>query len=287
MLRTGAGTELVKLRPLAPPLVFCAMLAACGGGPPPQPEPTLAPTPPPPAPPPRVDLTPPCRGISDTYACGRAIERYQIRRAPRFVSRNGDTLAVRLGRSRLKTFVDKDLEDESGVWYTYREFIPEIGYHLVHAHLYEGTGYLLVSHRTGDMVRIQAPPIFSPDGNRFATASEDLESRYNPNEIQIWRIGENAIVLEWSLEPAGNPVVIAPGAWGPKNLRWISPTEIRVQKVTFDPDTFTRTEGEDVAIRLVRGRWRVMLRGEGSAGRSLTLFTSLSTLSRPDCNPWA
>ena len=256
MLRTGAGTELVKLRPLAPPLVFCAMLAACGSGAPPRPEPT-------PPPPPRVDLTPLCRAIPDTYACGRAIERYQIRRAPHFVSRNGDTLAVRLGRSRLKTFVDKDLEHESSVSYTYREFIPEIGYHLVHAHLHEGTGYLLVSHRTGDMVRIQAPPIFSPDGNRFATASEDLESRYNPNEIQIWRIGESAIVLEWNLEPAGNPVVIAPGAWGPKNLRWISPTEIRVQRVTVDPDTFTRTEGEDVVIRLVRGQWRVMLREEG------------------------
>ena len=284
MLRTGAGTELVKLRPLTRPLVFCAMLAACGGGAPPRPEAT---PPPPPAPPPRVDLTPLCRAIPDTYVCGRAIERYQIRRAPHFVSRNGDTLAVRLGRSRLRTFVDKGLEHESGVSYTYREFIPKIGYHLVHAHLYEGTGYLLVSHRTGDMVRIQAPPIFSPDDNRFATASEDLESRYNPNEIQIWRIGENAIVLEWSLEPAGNPVVITPDAWGPKNLRWISPTEIRVQKVTVDPDTFTRTEGDDVVIRLVRGRWRVMLREEGSAGRSLTLVTSLSTPSRPDCNPWA
>ncbi len=286
-MRTGAGTELVKLRSLAPPLVFCAMLAACGSGAPPQPGPTLPPTPPPPAPPPRVDLTPLCRGIPDTYACGRAIERNQIRRAPRFVSRNGDTLTVRLGRSLLKTFVDKDLEHESAVRYTYREFIPEIEHYLVHAHLYEGTGYLLVSARTGDMVRIQAPPIFSPDGNRFATASEDLESHYNPNEIQIWRIGENAIVLDWSLAPAGNPVVMTPGAWGPKNLRWISPTEIRVQKVTFDPDTFTRTEGEEVVIRLVRGRWSVVLREEGSADRSLTPVTSLSTLSRPDCNPWA
>ena len=253
----------MKLRPVAHPLVLCALLAACGGGAPPRPEPTPLPTAPPPTPPPRVDLTPLCRGIPDTYACGRVVERYQISRAPHFASRNGDTLTVRLGRSRVKSFVDEDSEHENGVSYTYREFIPEIEHHLVHAHLYEGTGYLLVSHRTGDMLRIHAPPIFSPDGNRFATASEDLESRYNPNEIQIWRIGESAIVLEWSLAPAENPVVIAPGAWGPKNLRWISPTEIRVQKVTFDPDTFTRTEGEDVVIRLVRGRWRVMLREEG------------------------
>lgn len=247
------------------PLILCTIVAGCGGGTPP-PEP--APTPPPaprPAPPPRADLAPLCHGLANSYDCGQAIERYQLRRTPQLFTRTGDTLAVHLAGRQRATFVNKDLEHENGVSYTYREFIPEIEQHLVHAHLYEGTGYLLVSHRTGDMVRIQAPPIFSPDGNRFATASEDLESRYNPNEIQIWRIGESAIVLEWSLEPAGNPVVIAPGAWGPKNLRWISPTEIRVQKVTFDPATFTRTEGEDVVLRLVRGRWRVMLREEGAA----------------------
>ena len=125
------------------------------------------------------------------------------------------------------------------------------------AHLNEGMGYLLVNHGTGDLVRIHALPIVSPDGRRFATASEDLESRYVPNAIQIWRIAENAVVLEWSLEPAGDPVVITPDAWGPANLRWTSPTEIRVQKVTYDPETFQKLIGDEVAIRRIRGRWRV------------------------------
>ena len=164
------------------------------------------------------------------------------------------------GGSR-KTFVDSDSVDAAAVLYTYREFLPEVGYHLVHAHLNEGTGYLLVSHRSGDLVRIQGLPIVSPDGSRFATASEDLESRYNPNEIQIWRITGNAAVLEWSLEPAGDPVTITPDAWGPANLRWISPTEIRVQKVTYDPETFHKLFADEVAIRRVRGRWIVSQTG--------------------------
>ncbi len=192
----------------------------------------------------------------NAYDCGRAIERYQVMRASQFFSRTGDTLEVRLA-DQTTTFIDKDVDDETGLWYTYRELVPGVAYHLVQAYLYEGTAFLLISHRTGDVVRVQALPIFSPDGNRFATASEDLEARYNPNEIQIWRITESAIVREWSLEPAGNPVTFTPDAWGPTNLRWISSTEIRVQKVTFDPETFTRAVGEDVVIRRVRGRWTI------------------------------
>ncbi len=184
-----------------------------------------------------------------------------MRRAPRWVSRTGKTLTIHLADGRRKTFVDSDSVDAAAVLYTYREFLPEIRYHLVHAHLNEGTGYLLVSHRSGDLVRIQGLPIVSPDGGRFATASEDLESRYNPNEIQIWRITRNAAVLEWSLEPAGDPVTITPAAWGPANLRWLSPTEIRVQKVTYDPETFQKFFGEEVAIRRVRGRWTVSQTG--------------------------
>ncbi len=243
-------------------LLVCALVAACGGGvESPAADPVPAPAPPLATPPPRVDLGPICRNIDRTYQCGRAVERYQIRRAPRWVSRNAKTLTIRLSGGGRKTFVDSDSVDVDAVLYTYREFLPAVGHHVVHAHLNEGTGYLLVSHASGDLVRIHALPIVSPDGGRFATASEDLESRYNPNAIQIWRVTENVVVLEWSLEPAGDPVVVTPDAWGPANLRWISPTEIRVQKVTYDPETFQKLTGGDVAIRRVRGRWRVSQTG--------------------------
>ena len=112
----------VAIRPLV-----CAFVAACGGGfDTPASDPVSAP-----APPPRVDLAPVCRGIDETYQCGRAVERYQIRRAPRWVSRVGKTLTIRLSGGGRKTFVDSDSVDLDAVFYTYREFLPEVGYHVV------------------------------------------------------------------------------------------------------------------------------------------------------------
>ena len=247
----------MKTLSLTIPLILCTILAGCGGGAPP-PEP--APTPPPPTqptPPPRVDLEPLCRGLANSYDCGQAIERHQLRRAPQLFSRAGDTLTVHLADHQGATFVDRDVEDEAGVAYTYREFIPGVAYHLIHAHLYEGTAFLLIGHRTGDVARLQALPVFSPDLGRFATASEDLDARYNATEIQIWRITQRSPVREWSHEPAGNPVALTPDAWGPTNLRWISSTEIRVQKVTLDPETLQRALGDDVVIRRAGGRWAI------------------------------
>lgn len=210
------------------------------------------------APPRPTDFRRLCRNQTNEYDCGRVIERFQIDRSPRTVARRGDTLIVRLAGGNQATFVNRNVEDGTGIWYTYREYLPAVRCHLVGAHLYEGTAYVLAHHNSGARVRIQALPVFSPNGERFATASEDLESRYNPTEIQIWRLAENAMVLEWSLAPAGDPVSHTDDAWGPGELRWISPTEIRVQRVLFDPETYARTVGEDVVIRLVRGRWRVV-----------------------------
>ena len=240
--------------------LVCCIVTGCSGGPPPppaDPTPVVVPAPTPTRAP-REDLTPHCEGILNTYECGEVIERYQRERAPRRVLRNGDTLKVVLAHADQAIFTDHDVDDENGVWYTYREFIPDVEYHVIQVHLYEGNAFQIVSHATGDLVRLHAVPEFSPDGRRFATASEDLDSGYNPTAIQIWLVAENAIVLEWQLQPAGDPVVITPDAWGPVNLRWISPSEIRVQRVTFDRELLTRTVGDDVAIRLVAGRWRVV-----------------------------
>jgi hypothetical protein len=250
----------VRTNPRLQRLVLCVIAAGCGGGAsrPPALEPAPATVSRDPTAPRPADYRGLCRGQTNEYACGRAIERFQIERAPERVARRGDTLIVRLADGNAATFVNRNVEDDTGVWYTYREYLPAVHYHLVAAHLYEGTAYVLTHHDTGGRARIQALPVFSPDGARFATASEDLESGYNPTAIQIWRVVETAFVLEWSFEPAGDPVRHSEEAWGPGELRWISPTEIRVQRVRFDPETYARSVDGDVVIRLVGGRWRVV-----------------------------
>ena len=96
-------------------------------------------------------------------------------------------------------FLDRNIEDDTGVWYTYHGFLAAVGYHVVHVLLYEGTGDLGGGHATGNIVPVHAPPVVSPEGRSFATASEDLESGYNPTAIQIWRL--DPVAAGWTLVP--------------------------------------------------------------------------------------
>lgn len=225
-----------------------AALFACGGGNPPrnEPAPDLAP-----------DVATLCEGITNAYDCGRRVEQYQIGRLPQYASRTGDTLLVRLATGAVARFVDRNVEDETGVWYVYHAFLPAVAYHVVHVLLYEGTGYQAVNHMNGDVVNVHGPPVVSPDGRRFATASEDLEAGYNPTAIQIWRLDAQGAVLEWTLEPGDGTRSAEDDPWGPHDLRWVTPTEIRVRQVRFDIETNVRRVGGEVVIRLTNGEWRV------------------------------
>jgi hypothetical protein len=231
------------------------MLVACGGGSPSRNEP---------APDRSPNVTALCRGVANAYDCGRRVEQYQLGRLPQYAFRTGDTLFVRLAAGRQIQFVDRGVEDETGVWYAYHAFLPTVGYHVVQVLLYEGTGYQMVSHENGSVASVHAPPIVSPDGGRFATASEDLEAGYNPTAIQIWRLGELGAVLEWTLEPADAPAPPEGDPWGPHALSWITPTEIRVEQVRVDVETNIRRVAGEVVIRLTNGEWRVL--NEGNIG---------------------
>jgi hypothetical protein len=136
-----------------------------------------------------------------------------------------------------------------------------VSYHVIQVLLYEGTGYQALDHENGHMVTVHAPPVVSPDGHRFATASEDLEAGYNPTAIQIWRLEELGAVLEWTLEPGEVSMSPEDDPWGPHDLRWITPTEIRVEQVRFDAETNVRRVGGEVVIRLTNGEWRVLNQG--------------------------
>ncbi|MCZ6917807.1 MAG: hypothetical protein O7I93_13605 [Gemmatimonadetes bacterium] len=226
-----------------------AMLVACSSGSPPRSEP---------APDMSPDIAALCQGVINAYECGRRVEQYQLARLPQYAARTGDTLVVRLAAGQEARFVDRNVQDASGVRYAYHEFLPAMGYHVVQVLLYEGTGYQLVGHATGNIVPVHAPPLVSPDGRRFATASEDLESGYNPTAIQIWRLDGHAAVLEWTLEPAGGPIRPAPDGWGPHDMRWITPTELRVMQVRLDAETNVRRVEGEVVIRLTNGEWSVL-----------------------------
>lgn len=204
-------------------IVLGALAAACGGG-----VRTVDGAPPP------VEMEPPaelCRGIRNSFECARAVERFQIENGTADVRRRDSLLVVTLAGRDSAMFVDAP--GVEGVSYSYQRYLAPIEHHLIHLQFWEGNAYLLLHHRTGRRTDIQGVPIVAGDGRRFVTTSSDLVAQYDPTEVQVWRVGDGTIELEWSYQPPADPGWDAQ-PWGPADARWRGPGEIVIRRVYLD-----------------------------------------------------
>lgn len=132
---------------------------------------------------------------------------------------HGDTLSLR----------DSAPDTPTGVWHSYRAYLPSISYHVVEVQFYEGGTYLLVNATSGKTTFSNGLPIVSPDNRRIAAGNVDLEAEYSPTTLQVWRLESDSLALEWEHDfLAGGPATDS--TWGPSELRWLAPTEIRLTK---------------------------------------------------------
>ncbi len=69
---------------------------------------------------------------------------------------------------------------------------------VVQQFLYEGSSFVFVDDASGRSLRLEAMPVFSPDGQRFLVAPHDLENETGPNNLEIWRREGDGAVLEWA-----------------------------------------------------------------------------------------
>jgi hypothetical protein len=121
-------------------------------------------------------------------------------------------------------------------------------YFLIRAYGYEGSGYVLVSKKTGQTINLFGIPIFSPDGKRFADVSLDLEAGYNPNLIRIYRLIDNKYMIEWKHTYED--------ARGPADPVWLSNSAIVFFEVTFDKSpTASNLKKQPFIIDLKNNKW--------------------------------
>lgn len=126
-------------------------------------------------------------------------------------SGNEAGVVVTLAGGRTLILADDTTQGDTYVRHTYRGRVRGTPFHLVHQAFIEGQGYLLVHDTTGTTIRIDAPPIVSPDRQRFLTASMDLEAAFDPTRLAVWRIEGDTAYTEWAIEP---------DEWGPSDARW-------------------------------------------------------------------
>lgn len=184
-----------------------------------------------------------CRDHIEFERCMVAIERHMVSQTAGRVSRRDTVLEVRTGSAAL-VFIDNN----SGSAYVRHFFagqLPGGKYAIVERHLYEGHEYLLIDWQSADSTRLPAPPVLSPEGERFAAASRDEDGWYADNLLQVWHLTDDGPVMEFQVT----------GGFGcePAAVRWVDASSIEFIWVD-------ENRGREIPAKLVRestGTWRM------------------------------
>jgi hypothetical protein len=140
---------------------------------------------------------------------------------------NDSTLCIITSLGDTVSFVDNQL-DES--YDPYEEFIlvsyfTDQNYWVVLVGRWEWHGWILINGDNGNEYSAISIPLLSPDGTRFLCMMDDVEAGFIDNGIEIWRIEEDTLVLEFS-------DLSVP--WGPVHPEWVSDSRIEFQKMYYD-----------------------------------------------------
>lgn len=133
--------------------------------------------------------------------CVERTAKKELRQDRQFVTKRNTSLIFNLLGGDLKTLKNNRSSDSNEyVDYTYLYYLKKMGYFVLRKNLHEGHEYLLVNDKTGAEISILGFPKASPNGHSLVAVSADLATDFNYNGIQIWRIGDNGLVLDWENE---------------------------------------------------------------------------------------
>ena len=126
-----------------------------------------------------------------------------------------------------KVFQDKGVgtDNDDQAQFNYLGFMSQHNCHLIEAHYWERTNFLLVDSQTEKQLSLYGKPLFSPDGKSFAVKSAGIEYGVYPNAIQLFRFEKGWWRQVWKIEPA-----IEPPSWEPWGLHWISASSLILEK---------------------------------------------------------
>gem|GEM_PF-2340465 len=157
------------------------------------------------------------------------------------------TSRVLTGKGALleKTVADTSPDEESAAKYSFREYLSEIGYFLLHRQLYEGEEYVMLHHRTGQMFAVPNVPVISPDRARLVTTFPGLSGGYSPNAVQIWFLAPDGLVEEYAIHPRD---------WEPTGATWVDGSTIRLETRTHAPGG-DEIRLQSMELKLRDGKW--------------------------------
>ena len=174
-----------------------------------------------------------CATIDNSYKCAQAIERRWLDSGKPMITRDSTVLTIRLQNGALVQLTDSAENNPKTTWHSYVNFLPSIGYHVIELQYWEGSAYLLLSAATVNSTTAYGPPVVSPDRSHLIAVAEQLESWYGPTGIQIWRVIDGGLDLEWDHRTVEYGAW-TDAAWGPRDPQWVTESRVRVKRVTID-----------------------------------------------------
>lgn len=168
--------------------------------------------------------------------------------APRVRRVSWSRLVLRAADGRRRELRDEVVDGELRTVHLFREHVRPLDAYVVEVvYVPEGGRFLLIDARTGAETEVDSPPVPSPDGRRFVTASMDLIAGHSPNRIRVYRAGPGAPELEWEIEPRG---------WGAYRPVWSDSGTIELVRGDLDEATQS-VRTSSARLRWTRGGWEV------------------------------
>jgi len=154
-----------------------------------------------------------CKGIQNSYECSQAIEKQQLAAHRAHAVREGMQLRLQLegGKRLVLSDITSDVPSHQIRYFSYLDFIPDIGYFLLQVHHYEGGSFLLVSKKSGSRISIDTFPKISPSKQKLATFI--LCDAYCIPRIRIWSVNTDGMSLECTILPNDY--------WWGGHIRWV------------------------------------------------------------------
>jgi hypothetical protein len=123
-----------------------------------------------------------------------------LREFEKLASRKGDLLTLRLENGGSKAYQDDakacDTDDARCTYYRLAAYHPKAQVYSIWIQYYEGSGFELLSARTGNVLRLSGAPYFSADGSRFIVIDNDY-GHGGPNDLAIGSTANSSLSLEW------------------------------------------------------------------------------------------
>jgi hypothetical protein len=135
------------------------------------------------------------------------LETACLRELGRLASREGDLLTLRLESGGSKAYQNDakacDTDDARCTYDRLAAYHPKAQVYSIWIQYYEGSGFELLSARTGNVLRLSGTPYFSPDGSRFVVIDNDY-GHGGPHDLSVGSTANSSLSLEWEhLSEAG------------------------------------------------------------------------------------